>query len=225
MFSQAKKKNILDIDRAESVFALFFLFVRDPACGSEEQIKLDEILSDIFLGHSLPGGSKKRLACLYERIMISPPPFNNSVDQLIQDIGNDKEALVAYVKILFRIISEDGMISKRHGEDLKYFLNKCKFTSMDLEEFSEEEQAIMSFAASGANSSGYKSHEIEELYIALECKPDSTIDEVKKAYRILAMKYHPDRAHLNQSSSRKNAQVKKFQQIQMAYSKLLSLFE
>ena len=55
---------------------------------------------------------------------------------------------------------------------------------------------------------------MDDLYEVLGVDRNASAEEIKKAYRVLAMKYHPDR---NQGDA---AAEKKFQQINNAYSVL-----
>jgi DnaJ like chaperone protein len=59
----------------------------------------------------------------------------------------------------------------------------------------------------------------EDLYKVLEIAPTATDDEVKKAYRSMAVKYHPDKvAYLGDDV--KNAAKEKFQKLADAYEKI-----
>jgi DnaJ like chaperone protein len=59
-------------------------------------------------------------------------------------------------------------------------------------------------------------HETNSAYKVLEVEPDATDDEVKKAYRKMAAKYHPDKvSHLGDEVI--NGAKEKFQQLTAAY--------
>jgi DnaJ like chaperone protein len=61
--------------------------------------------------------------------------------------------------------------------------------------------------------------ETDSAYKILEIDPSATDDEVKKAYRRMAMKYHPDKvAHLGEEF-RKSAD-EKFKKVNEAYEKI-----
>jgi DnaJ like chaperone protein len=61
--------------------------------------------------------------------------------------------------------------------------------------------------------------ETDSSYKILEIEPSSTNDEVKKAYRKMAMKYHPDKViHLGEDF-RKTAE-EKFKKVNDAYEKI-----
>jgi DnaJ like chaperone protein len=57
------------------------------------------------------------------------------------------------------------------------------------------------------------------LYTILEISPDASDDELKKAYRKMAIKYHPDKVgHLGEDYQ--NAAKEKFQQLNAAYEEI-----
>lgn len=69
------------------------------------------------------------------------------------------------------------------------------------------------------NTGGYRSHTLDSDYQILEISPDASDDEVKKAYRTLAKKYHPDRvAHLGDDM--RKAAEEKFARLSQAYDNI-----
>jgi DnaJ like chaperone protein len=61
--------------------------------------------------------------------------------------------------------------------------------------------------------------DINNAYQILEITPDANEDEIKKAYRKMAVKYHPDKvAHLGDDV--KKAATEKFQKVQAAYDEI-----
>jgi len=61
--------------------------------------------------------------------------------------------------------------------------------------------------------------EIDSAYKVLEITPDATDDEVKTAYRNMAVKYHPDKVEHLGPEIRKSAE-EKFQHLQAAYDEI-----
>jgi hypothetical protein len=215
--------HLLDIDRAESVFSLFFIFVLDPAMEEDEQISLHDILNEIFLGLSLPKGASRRLRSLYMKTRKDPPQLSSAIDRLIQDLQGDKDALLSFVKILLRIISDDGMISNRHCKDLSLLLGKCNFSRIEHEEFSDEEQVLIHFALTGEKEiPDTPFSNLSAFYACLGCKDNAPLEEVKSAYRLLAMQFHPDRIKVNSDNENRDESIKKFQDIQIAYSTIIN---
>lgn len=60
---------------------------------------------------------------------------------------------------------------------------------------------------------------INSFYTILEVEPTATNDEIKKAYRSLAVKHHPDKVSYLGEDVRKNAE-QKFKKINEAYEKI-----
>ncbi|TFK54899.1 DnaJ-domain-containing protein [Heliocybe sulcata] len=65
----------------------------------------------------------------------------------------------------------------------------------------------------------FPDEESPNLYSALELKSDAKADDIKKAYRRLALRYHPDKHSGSDGSTKADASLK-FQQIGFAYSVL-----
>ena len=61
--------------------------------------------------------------------------------------------------------------------------------------------------------------DIDSAYKVLEITPDATDEEVKSAYRKMAVKYHPDKVEHLGPEIRKSAE-EKFQQLQAAYDEI-----
>ena len=64
-----------------------------------------------------------------------------------------------------------------------------------------------------------KSNSLEDAYKVLGISPDATDDEVRKAYRSMALKHHPDKVATLGEDVRKAAE-KKFQQINDAKERI-----
>ena len=56
-------------------------------------------------------------------------------------------------------------------------------------------------------------------YKALELEPSATIDDIKKGYRRMAMKYHPDKV-ANLGDDIKKSATEKFRSVNEAYEQL-----
>jgi len=59
----------------------------------------------------------------------------------------------------------------------------------------------------------------DTAYTILEIERTATDQEVKKAYRDMAKKYHPDRVITEDEAIRKGAE-EKFKQVQLAYERI-----
>ena len=71
----------------------------------------------------------------------------------------------------------------------------------------------------GSNYMPHSGPSLDECYMILEVSPDATDEEVKKAYRVAAMKHHPDKvSHLGEDIRKKAEE--KFAKVNEAYDKI-----
>ncbi len=216
--------SLIDIDRAESAFRLLFLFVRDEMSEEDERSVFSGALKELLRGLQLPPGAVEKLHRIFNVVVQTPPDLERSVDDVLRDFGPDREALVAIVRLILRLVSDEGMISRRHCSDLRLVLDRFALTLSEYELFSEEEKQLLSFALSGEGFAEWGTHSKEMLsaYSTLGCPPNSTDDEIRRAYRSLAKKYHPDRAApLDLSESETKSRQRQFQKVQSAYDHIV----
>lgn len=121
-----------------------------------------------------------------------------------------------------------GQISQNmnYSQRLQLFHYLADLANADGEVCTQERNILQSIAAAiGITSSDAESilamfsKAEESAYTILEIEPTATDDEVKKAYRRLAMKYHPDKVSQLGPDVQEAAKVK-FQAIQSAYEKI-----
>ena len=101
---------------------------------------------------------------------------------------------------LVSIATADGDFSKSEKSVLEAIASSIRLTSTD---------------AASILAMYYK--EADSAYTVLEISPSATNDEVKAAYRRMAMKYHPDRVSTLGPEVQKSAE-EKFKQVQDAYA-------
>jgi DnaJ-class molecular chaperone len=61
-------------------------------------------------------------------------------------------------------------------------------------------------------------HEGEDIYKALEITRNASAEEVKKAYRRMALKHHPDKISVHCSKEERAVATKRFQQLSLYYA-------
>jgi DnaJ like chaperone protein len=105
---------------------------------------------------------------------------------------------------LFGIASADGSVSDSENDVIRRIANYMQLSDSDF-------QSIRAMFVSQTDAS----------YKILEIEADASDDEVKKAYRRMAMKYHPDKvSHLGDDF--KKVAHEKFRKVQEAYEKIKS---
>jgi DnaJ like chaperone protein len=106
-----------------------------------------------------------------------------------------------FVRLLLEVSNSDGDIAPEE-------LNIIEIIATNMSVQSADYQSLLAL---------YQRHkDVNWAYTALEISPSATNDEVKKAYRRMAMKYHPDKVANASEELRKQA-TDKFRGINEAY--------
>lgn len=114
----------------------------------------------------------------------------------------DHPSRLQLIHFLFGIAKADGMVTEDEERQIYTMAGYLGISSRDYE----------SIKAMFYNSS-------DNAYKILEIDKKATVDDIKKAYRNMAKKYHPDKVvHLGKEHQ-KGAE-EKFRQVQMAYEQL-----
>ena len=109
------------------------------------------------------------------------------------------ETRLQILHFLFAIANADGHVAEVEVQKILQISNALQLRSMDFE-------SIKAMFVKSADNA----------YKILEISPNATDTEVKKAYRTMAKKYHPDKLQTDDVALKKGAQ-EKFQQVQAAY--------
>jgi DnaJ like chaperone protein len=112
------------------------------------------------------------------------------------------EVRLQLLHFLFAIAQSDGSISLLETEKIKEIARYLRIGSNDFESI----KAMFVKAADNA-------------YKILEIDKNVSDDEVKKAYRTMAKKYHPDRVNTENEAIKKGAE-EKFKEVQKAYEQI-----
>lgn len=112
------------------------------------------------------------------------------------------EVRLQIVHLLFGIAQADGSVSASEANQIQeiagYFrISRSEFESIKAMFFKNPDTA----------------------YKILELSPSASVDEIKKAYRTMVKKYHPDRVITNDEAIKKGAE-EKFRQVQEAYEQI-----
>lgn len=127
------------------------------------------------------------------------------------------------LQFLFGLANADGEISRLEVAEIENIATWMGVSRNDYESIkSMFVGGYSGYGYSSSNSGGgstYRSHTLDDDYKILGITPDASDDDVKKAYRTLAKKYHPDRvAHLGEDM-RKQAE-EKFAKLSDAYDRI-----
>ncbi|MFC4095955.1 TerB family tellurite resistance protein [Euzebyella saccharophila] len=112
------------------------------------------------------------------------------------------EVRLQLLHFLFGIAQADGSVSTPEINKIKEIAGYLRVGLQDFE-------SIKAMFIKSANNA----------YKILEIEKSATNDEVKKAYRNMAKKYHPDRVNTENEAIKKGAE-EKFKQVQKAYEEI-----
>lgn len=112
------------------------------------------------------------------------------------------EVRLQLVHFLFGIAKADGHVSVSEVDKLREIAGYLRIGASDFE-------SIKAMFVKSADMA----------YTILEIDRNASNEEVKKAYRTMAKKYHPDRVNTEDEAIRKGAE-EKFKQVQLAYEQI-----
>lgn len=112
------------------------------------------------------------------------------------------EVRLQLLHFLFGIARADGSVSAAEIDKIREIAGYLRVGRHDFE-------SIQAMFVKSANNA----------YKILEIDKNVTDDEVKKAYRIMAKKYHPDRVNTENEAIKKGAE-EKFKEVQRAYEEI-----
>lgn len=111
------------------------------------------------------------------------------------------------IHLLLKVAQADGQVVDAECKVVEQIANQMGIASADF-------QSLLAL---------YRKHKDDNwAYTALELSPTATDDEVKKAYRRMAMKYHPDKV-ANAGENIRQQATEKFRAINEAYEHIKAL--
>ena len=143
--------------------------------------------------------TRQRMLLLRE-ILKQEIPLSQVCTQIRQNV--DHSSRLELLHLLFGVANSDGEIS---DPELALLEQVAYLTGISQKDFTSIRAMFVQ-----ERGSAYKILEIEK---------SSSVDEIKKAYRKMAMKYHPDKVHHLGADYMKDAQ-EKFRKINEAYEQL-----
>lgn len=153
-----------------------------------------------FFEHNFGRESANEAMVMLRDIMQQDIPINDVCHQIQQNM--DHPARLQLLHFLFGIAQADGKIDDSEAKIIARIAVNMGISSKDYD-------SIKSMFIKNANAA----------YSILEIDPSASDEEVKKAYRKMALKYHPDKvSHLGEDFEK--SANEKFQQVNEAYEEI-----
>lgn len=203
-YSQAQREN----DFRMSFLVLFAAVMR--ADGVVKKCELD-IVKDFLMRNFGEEGSLESLHLLRELLK-----QDIDVDAVAAQCGRNMNysTRLHLLDFLFRIAQSDGVFDPAEIAMIDRIAFGLNITSADLQSIKAMYLGYNSYSSSHSTTA-----DTQWAYDVLEVSRDASQDEIKKAYRRMAMKYHPDKvASLGEAAQQ--AATRKYQKVQEAYELL-----
>jgi DnaJ like chaperone protein len=131
-------------------------------------------------------------------------PINEAEVAMQINIYMNYSAKLQLIRLLFDIAYADGFVHENELAIIERISNIFRITQADFDSL---------------KAPYVKNIDKDWAYKTLELEPEANVEEIKKAYRRMAMKYHPDKVHNLGEDFRKSA-TEKFRTINEAYESL-----
>lgn len=150
-----------------------------------------------FLVHNFGTDSARSAVNMLRDLLKQSVPVTDVCRQIQKNL--DYSSRLQMLHFLFGIAQADGNVSANEQELLQHMAQNLGISGKDFE-------SIKSMFIANKDAA----------YKILEIDPSASVDEIKKAYRTMAMKYHPDKvSYLGEDFQ--NAAKEKFQKVNDAY--------
>ncbi|MEN6453993.1 MAG: TerB family tellurite resistance protein [Prolixibacteraceae bacterium] len=150
-----------------------------------------------FLIHNFGADSARSAVNMLRDLLKQSIPVADVCRQIQKNL--DYSSRLQMLHFLFGIAQADGNVTANEQELLKHMAQNLGISEKDLE-------SIQSMFIANKDAA----------YKILEIDPSASVESIKKAYRTMAMKYHPDKvSYLGEDFQ--NAAKEKFQKVNEAY--------
>lgn len=157
------------------------------------------LVRDILTQNYDPHEVREALLLLRDMLK-NPPPLDPYLDSIRYSLSPSSKIML--LQLCLSIAGADGLVDEKELTLIEYIARRIGIPSVQYENI----------------LASYRKKEID-YYAVLGLTKNATNDEVKKAFREAALKYHPDR-YASQSPEMQKRATEKFKEINQAYEEI-----
>lgn len=184
-----EQKNLQEEDcynRRIFILTFFSILGRMTACDGNVANEEEKIVNQIAQSFQF-SNEEYDLAKEGFTIGLENSDYGYAAHTLLQVASFEEKFGLRLIIDLLRISFADGVF---HENERRFvFEIATKFVGMSLEELEKLTECVLQDMFPAQNNDKH----IEQAFIALDCHPYAPFDEVKKRYKELCLKFHPDR--------------------------------
>ncbi len=201
IFDPSKNKNLSSRQVRQNDFTASLLVLIAVVIKADGKVLKSELnYVKQFLLQNFGEARAKEMLLLLRDLMQKNIPVNEVTAQIRQNMNYSSR--VELINFLFKLADADGQIHPKELSVISQIANDFMISTTDY-------NAIKAMFVDDKDA----------LYKVLGISPSATDDEVKKAYRSMAMKFHPDKVGYLDDNMKKSAE-EKFKKVNEAYRKI-----
>ncbi|ARC53266.1 co-chaperone DjlA [Candidatus Riesia pediculischaeffi] len=226
-FNEKYKDENIDLSFITIVFQVLGYLSKSKGMVTKTDIKMAiNIMEEMQLCNHYENFAKNAFLCGKKDTFL----LKNVLNKLRHNFSNKPELIQYFLEIQIRAAFSDHFLHHRERNVLLTIIRELNISLQDFEWIFKKEAIKSGFYAQYSNffqneyndqqrSSYQKDINLAEAYSILKIAPNSDMDQVKRSYRALMKKYHPDKLYSKGlSKADLDKANRKAQRIQSAYN-------
>ena len=206
------------VERAQLAFFTATFGVMGQVAKADGHVSPEEIrlASRIMDELGLDSNQRRAARAIFNQGKSSRFPLDEVLDQLRTECGRSTNLLRMFLEIQVQAAWADGGVDPEERRLLRHVAARLGFSAAVYDEIER-----MVGAGSGARSRASSGPSLEEAYATLGVSPDAPDADVKRAYRRLMSRHHPDKlASKGLPEEMMRAATERTQQIKAAWERV-----
>jgi len=212
-------------ERTQTAFFTATFSVMGHIAKADGRVSVNEIrVANSVMEQMRLSVSLKRLAQhLFTEGKAQNFPLDDVIDQFRQECRGNRNLQRMFMEIQLHAAYADGSVDPNVRRILSYVSRRLGFSSQQLEQIEAMVLAGLNYwrHQGGPAGSGSSSPSLEDAYAILNITPQSSDQEVKRAYRRLMSEHHPDKlVARGLPEEMMRVATEKTQEIKVAYDRI-----